>query len=391
MVKTSNEELLMFEIKQLIMSKREDEYWDFKQAHHSSTADLLHDVICMANNKADRNAYIIFGVMDQTGEIIGVEHDEQRRNQQELINQLKSKKFAGGVRPRVEIRTLFINKHEIDVLIILNTMDTPYYLTESYEEKKTKRCVRANHIYTRVGDTNTDIDKSADINDIEYLWKKRFGLHLSPYEKLLHKLKSKETWIGDEDQSYYNRENPEFTLAVTTDVSDLRNTPEFYAYTMTNRSVSYGLITANYYGTTLNSKEIVYLDGARYVTTTPEWGFIDFDKYHQESISYRYFINQDINHLLHQFLFKEDQHEACIARRRFLEVILIYSDENERIQFEKYVSCNKKVLFQYLTLDINDDVFDESRTEEIDSKRIEISKVLKRMLEEYRDHKKTKG
>ena len=29
-------------------------------------------------------------------------------------------------------------------------------------------------LYTRIGDTNTDIDKSADINHIEYLWKKRF-------------------------------------------------------------------------------------------------------------------------------------------------------------------------------------------------------------------------
>nr|WP_154892900.1 hypothetical protein [Paenibacillus xylanexedens] len=94
------------------------------------------------------------------------------------------------------------------------------------------------------------------------------------------------------------------------------------------------------------------------MTTTPEWGFINFDKYHQESISNRYFINQDFNHQLHHFLFKEDQHEVCIARRRFLEMILIYSDENERIQFEKYVSCNKKVLFQYLNLDINNDVFD---------------------------------
>nr|WP_186811930.1 ATP-binding protein [Paenibacillus xylanexedens] len=231
---TTNEELLRFEIEQLIMSKREDEYWDFKQSHHSNTADLLHDVICMANNKADRDAYIIFGFMDQTGEIIGVERDEQRRNQQELINQLKSKKFAGGVRPRVEIRTLIIDKHEIDVLIILNTMETPYYLTESYEDKKTKRCVRANPIYTRVGDTNTDIDKSADINDFEYLWKERFGLNLSPYEKLMYKLKSKETWVGKE-HNFYNRDNPEFTLSVVTGEKESEDAPKFYAYTMTNR------------------------------------------------------------------------------------------------------------------------------------------------------------
>jgi len=384
MIKKTGEQAFMFEIEKLIMSKREDEYWDFKQSHHSNTADLLHDVICMANNKADRDAYIIFGVMDQTGEIIGVEKDKHRRNQQELINQLKSKKFAGGVRPRVEIRTLFIDSHEIDVLIIRNSMETPYYLSESYEDKRTKRCVRANHIYTRVGDTNTDIDKSADINDIEYLWKKRLALHLSPFEKLIHKLKFKKTWIGEEEV-FYNWENPEFTLSITTDEIELRNNPEFYAYTMTDSSVSYGIIKAQYNGTTLYSQGIVYLDGARYLTTTPEWGFLNFDRYHQETISYKYFINNNINYLLHNFLFEEDQHEAHIARRRFLEVILIYHDENERVQFEEHVFNNKDILMNYIDSDINDYVFDESRSGKVAAERIKASIALKRMLKEYRE------
>lgn len=33
------------EIKVLILSKREDDYWDFKQQHHSNKANLLHDII----------------------------------------------------------------------------------------------------------------------------------------------------------------------------------------------------------------------------------------------------------------------------------------------------------------------------------------------------------
>ena len=34
------------------------------------------------------------------------------------------------------------------------------------------------HIYTRVVDNNTPIDKQADINDIEFLWRKRLGIEL---------------------------------------------------------------------------------------------------------------------------------------------------------------------------------------------------------------------
>ena len=33
--------------------------------------------------------------------------------------------------------------------------------------------IMANNIYTRVMDTNTAKDKSADIHHVEYLWKKR--------------------------------------------------------------------------------------------------------------------------------------------------------------------------------------------------------------------------
>jgi len=170
------------EIMDLINSCHEDEWWDFKQSHHQNVAALLHDVICMANNCANRDAYIIFGVINGTCEIMGVENDPYRRNQQEMINQLKSKKFAGSIRPKVEMKVLTIQPHEIDVLVIKNSTDTPYYLTENFRDKDKE--VKANYIYTRVGDTNTDIDKSADCNHIEYLWKKRFGLHMTPFEKL---------------------------------------------------------------------------------------------------------------------------------------------------------------------------------------------------------------
>ncbi|WP_252254332.1 ATP-binding protein [Clostridium sp. ZBS12] len=115
-------------IEELIDTKRESDYWDFKQKHHESKIDLVHDIICMANNSADRDAYIIFGVEDKIFDIVGVEEDSCRRTQQGVIDILKSKKFSSGIRPQIEMRTIYISGHEIDIMIIKNSIDTPYFL-----------------------------------------------------------------------------------------------------------------------------------------------------------------------------------------------------------------------------------------------------------------------
>src|SRR5690625_1944416 len=70
-------------ILELISLKREGEYWDFKEQYHNNKADLLHDIICMANNRADQDAYIIFGVSDDY-QIKGVNTDENRKTQQQI-------------------------------------------------------------------------------------------------------------------------------------------------------------------------------------------------------------------------------------------------------------------------------------------------------------------
>ena len=119
---------LTSEIATLIQSHREDEWWDFKREHHHDKADLVHDIICMANSRADRDAYIIYGIEDKSFNLIGVENDQNRRNQQGITDVLRSVGFAGSVRPRIEIQTVIIEQHEIDVLIIKNSFDVPYYL-----------------------------------------------------------------------------------------------------------------------------------------------------------------------------------------------------------------------------------------------------------------------
>lgn len=134
------------------------------------------------------------------------------------------------------------------MLVIKNSTDTPYYLSEDYDIQG--RRVRANYIYTRVGDTNTDINKSADINNVEYLWKKRFLLTRSPFEQVMKRLSNKSEWKRDED-TYYNVYNPEFTITISDDNNEARTRSEFYAYSLTDSSTTYRNLSIKYFGTQL--------------------------------------------------------------------------------------------------------------------------------------------
>lgn len=339
------------EIQDLISSREEGSYWDFKQEHHKNTANLLHDIICMANNPiCNQDSYIIYGVSDKTGEIIGIENDPSRRNQEHIISQLKSKNFAAGIRPIVRLITLHIDKHEIDVLVIKNTMDTPYYLTSDFRDKE--RIVRANHIYTRVSDVNTDIDKSADKHLVEALWKKHFGLNLNPFDKIQYLLNDKNDWETSEEQ-HYNKSSPEFTLCIEYTEDDERLYPEFYAYNMTNSSVHYGMLYAKYYNTTLYSRQTVTLDGGRYITVVPNWDFIHYDKYHQNFDGFKYFIKNDISYVLNQYLLDENS-DAEYAYRCFNEVVLTFNSKNEEKGFVKYIESNLELLEREIELDTHE-------------------------------------
>ena len=53
-------------VQNLIDRQTEGTYWDFKRQHHENSAELIHDVLCLANADHDGDRYIIFGVEDQT-------------------------------------------------------------------------------------------------------------------------------------------------------------------------------------------------------------------------------------------------------------------------------------------------------------------------------------
>ncbi len=179
---------LQKEIEYLINMKQEGGYWDYKEEWYQNKADMLHDIICMANNLCNRDAYLIIGISANDKKVVGIDNDNNRKNTQNIVDFLKDKKFAGGIRPIVTVQTITVEQKQLDIITIKNTNNTPYYLTEKFEG------VFANQIYTRVQDVNTAKNMSADINHIEYLWKKRFGIDLSIMERLNMVLDDWENW-----------------------------------------------------------------------------------------------------------------------------------------------------------------------------------------------------
>lgn len=209
---------LIDEIIKLIDTATEGEYWDFKRQWYGEEgkADLLHDIICMSNNLVDRDSYIIIGVEDD-GKVCGIDKDPNRMSQQNIIDFLRSKKFAGNIRPTVYvIKSLPIREKIIDVIVIKDTTNTPYFLTEPY------RKVGVN-IYTRIGDTNTPKNKMADYDKILRLWRKFEGIDKSPLERFNIYLKNLKDWLpsaadGIHSDSkgactWYYRQYPEFTIS----------------------------------------------------------------------------------------------------------------------------------------------------------------------------------
>ena len=331
-------------VEELIATKREDDWWDFKQCYNDNNVALLHDIICLANNRVDRDAYLIFGVEDKTWNIIGVENDPKRKNQQKVVQLLKSCKFAGDTRPRVEVRTITIDSHELDVFIIKNSSDVPYYLTSDYCDKNNKGYgVRAYHIYTRVLDNNTDINKSADINHVEYLWKKRFGLITTPLEQLKVLLKNPDDWV-EEESRYYHQLFPQFTIVVEDEDEDRGRCRMFYHHVQTDNSFSYGIIKLFHYTTQLFSCQSTVLDGGRMTAPCPDSIFISNWHNHNDIIGIYYFATDSIKYLLLRFLERKigkcNGREAQFATSKLLSVVLLFDSDNSAESFKNYIIDN---------------------------------------------------
>lgn len=386
--------MLVDEITQLISTHREDDWWDFKREHHHDKAELVHDILCMANNRPRKDSYLIFGIDDATFSVVGVENDKNRRNQQRITDILRNIKFAGSVRPRIEIQTVSIDSHEVDVLIIKDSLDVPYYLEKDYQDSNVKnkngqmygKTVKAYHIYTRVVDNNTAIDKQADINDVEFLWRKRLGIDLPALERMMIYLKSQDLWDSspiDFERKMYYRFSPEFTIETVMD--DSKNGYQYYLFNQTDIHPRWYDINLYYHQTMLASLEGLSLDGGRYFTPSPRTDGVSLTQYHHWDIAFKYFIKYSSEYIVHEFYYHPDGDDETIAHDKFMECILLFDTNAEKEEFKEYISHNWENKQNY-----SDNIwlpyFEEVAGYNMDAIKEEYldSQILQKMLIEFR-------
>jgi hypothetical protein len=374
-------------IRNLIDTKSEGDYWDFKQEWHKDNERLLHDILCFANTVHDRDCHIIIGVSD-SGEVIGVNKDE-RLKQAGILDLLSNTVFAGDNTPDIRVDTIIIEGKEIDVLTILNSYTVPYYLKS---KSKKYNNIKEGYIYTRVGDKNTPITQNATIQQIEMLWKKRLGLTQPPLLQIVSRIENKSEWVGNED-IYYNLYKPEFRLIEQYEGEEYgRKRGEFYVYSQTNSRFSYKNLKIMFNQTTLEEFQLVVLDSGRYKTPIPEWGYIGYDKWHvNHKYTYKYYLKNSIAYKLQLFFYDADDMEEVHAKRRFDEVILYFEHEGERLEFEYYVENNQSTIDSYLleTKEVYYSVDTENERDAEECKhKLSVGLALNRALEKFREYKR---
>ena len=257
-------------VSDLISRTREGVYWDFKQKHHENKAELVHDVLCLANADWVGSRYLVYGIEDQTFGIVGVPQ-ENRRNQANLVSFFRdiASKFEAGRTPTLRLWSVSLSGKNIDVLEIADKPEKPYRLLECY---KCRGVTVLPAIYSRIEDTNTPIDKSASSDQVEVMFRERFGLNLQPYERLKHLLKDEGSWKSWENGIYFHNAFPEYTYKFDDDVEAL---DEEWVRGEVGHSLPEGsqviLISFRYYGTKIGEVGYVSFDHGKKRAIRPSW------------------------------------------------------------------------------------------------------------------------
>ena len=385
-------------VRELFYLGVEGEYWDFKEKPYffegqskeeknKKKNDLLHDIICMANNLSNREAYIIMGIQDKPVKITGVKQFSKKWTQENYQDFLQNLTWAGDMIPTVEFRT--INNGDLDVLIIKKSNRVPFYITKKYSK------VRENRIYVRKGSKNTAIDSQAEISDIEKLFEYRFGLTPFPKERVINYITDHYHWIemkGDyETRSWYYEKFPEYTMELVDDPQNDELKAPVYALIQFNARTTWQILRLKYHQTILLEFSAHYIDEYRGISVQPKYSFLKlFDRMNDIKFPsmYYYYLSDSVEIEL-MYLLKELMQQDGEAWRRHLSLIPVFDDDDERKAIEEYIEENKSAILveikkesENICLGYNYD--GDEQHSKWDKEEIAVTKVVKKLLNEYR-------
>lgn len=325
------------EVPHLINLRREGPYWDFKKQWHDENWELIHDIICLANNLDSDVSYLVIGI-DEDGDyrVCDVETniDAPRKTNQNLVDLLSKQHWGSPQAPFALVEPLEFEDGNIDVIVIQSRReDMPYYLGKPNGQLK------AWMIHTRRVDANTPVDTGANWGEVEGIWRHHFALDASPLDQAKIMLCDKDNWeyitsIGNSEDKYY-KYAPEYTIHHTSD--DDLDGYEYYMLNQTDCSPHWYTISLDYHQTCIFDAQGIALDGGRYFAPVPPRSFIRWHGVRNKleaDVSYCHYERDSIDWTLNEFFFDENYSDARISRNRFLDMVVLFESHDERLDFE---------------------------------------------------------
>ena len=282
-------DFLLETVASLIARRSEGTYWDFKRCHHARKADLIHDILCLANAKHLGRRYLIFGVDSADFSLHSISNDPGRRTQANIADLFRdnASKFFQTMFPDFYLAEVLMDGTVLDVLIIENMPNKPYYLVERYEK------LGAHHIYSRVCDTNTPVTNAAQPHEIEHMWRERFGLDLTSLDRVKLHLNEIDAWVPSnkigENLYEHHKTFPEFTLKATEAEEFMARDEEWTRGEVRTDNNHAGYYEIQFHQTCLARVRYVSFDDNKKSMVAPKWearGAGRFYFYEADSIGY---------------------------------------------------------------------------------------------------------
>ena len=123
-------------------------------------------------------------------------------------------------------------------------------------------------------------------------------------------------------------------------IRDSKNGYQYYLFNQTDIHPRWYDINLYYHQTMLASLEGLSLDGGRYFTPSPKTDGISLTQYHHWDISFKYYIKDSIEYIVHKFYYNSDGDDETIAHDRFMKCILVFETNTEKEEFKHFVANN---------------------------------------------------
>lgn len=330
----------------IINSKIEENEWlDYKQEWHQNKIELVRDILSFANTVHSRDCYLIFGVVDKTIEVIGTREDSNKKNTQQVADLLAHQQLSGDP-PKIKVETFEINGKEVDVLTVFNYLNVPLFLysKRSYQGKE----IQPGQVFTRLSDTNTPINETASDSVLEMLFKKRFMLDQTIYERYRYVMEQLDDWtyVDEESKLLYNFD-PNFYIEIkpldSEEEAPKIHDGDYYGWLVKSGMEwnirNYNVITAMYgQHRILDFSYLLNFDRDRGLIIAPKLGHLG----HNKDCTYHYLV-KDSSDWKFMSLFivawnnsmSEGFNSSYYSTQSALENIVLYESEKERQEVEE--------------------------------------------------------